>query len=1132
MKKSYVMVLKNSFFRTSALFLALASLGIAEKGYAQEASNRVAQPEKWSKGGLYDGFNPSQELLDKRSRTTKHFKNSNGSITAQIGEAVHYQDNSGKWQDIDYSIVSENANALKKGYKFSNETNEIKSYFPENSGSKSVMMNVGNNATLSWWNNPHMSLTDNGQVIKNRAVSQKAGKVKNNKIVYENVYSGMSEEFEVISGGLENNIIINSLSNEIKSLSSTAKIEFSQTIELDNAWTVYANGNKTNKDFNAKKIFIAIPGSEGVTFNSIFIFDNNVTKEEAIYITSIPMAKLTLEQKRKLENNIFQCDYKAEFTLNGLKITTVVPVSWLKNSNRQFPVTVDPVVTIGNGATGEENPYGPIVHLWGFERYANLYLQSEIGGYGAISSIEYYKRGTQAARTKPTKVYMRTTAATELVAGAAWNSTTYTGGLTPLLDGTTTQDATAGWKMITLPAGFGYNSDNLLIMVKSDYGGSGSSQYMSRASITGRQAYLRADTTDPLDSATAGVEGYRPDIRITYMSDPPAITSFTPATGCSSTSTVVITGSGFSGVTSLTIGGTPVTSFVTNSSTQITAVVGNGTSGPIAVTTGSGSATSITDFTVNISPSVNPIVGASSGCVNSSTAAFTNATTGGTWGVINGSGSATIDASGVLTGTTVGTVTVTYSISNATCTTVVNKVFTVNNLPGTITIDPVTTTFCPGSIKTLTVNGATASGNAVLGTGTTAPGATAHPNPFNAWFGGSKVQILYLKSELEAQGISAGYNINSIVFDFFASVDKTCNDLKIRIGATTDVATTATAFVSLISPLTTVYSGNYTPVNGATGPVTFAFSTSYVWDGVSNIIIEVVHNQGNGGNGSGTRTKTTTTAFNSVWYGTKDNVTPAGAASIDALTVTDFTTGTSNRGTSTLRPNVIFGYSLQRDITWSPITDLYSDTAATVPYVSGASARTVYAKPTASIAYTASVTNANGCSTSATSSLTANAISALPSAVSPQTFTAGQTLADLVVTGNGLIWYSDATGATVIPNTTLLVSGTTYYVSQTVVGSCESIRLPIQADLALGTPLYELSNLRYYPNPVKDVLNLSYIKNISDVSVFNILGQKVISKLLNSSEYQLDMSNLSAGTYLVKIRVDNMIKTVKVTKKQ
>ncbi|MFY7886158.1 MAG: LamG-like jellyroll fold domain-containing protein, partial [Dolichospermum sp.] len=94
----------------------------------------------------------------------------------------------------------------------------------------------------------------------------------------------------------------------------------------------------------------------------------------------------------------------------------------------------------------------------------------------------------------------------------------------------------------------------------------------------------------------------------------PTITSFSPSSGCVNTGTVVITGTNFTGATAVTIGGTAASSFTVNSSTQITATVGSGTSGTIAVTTPSGTAASVSNFTVNPAPTNVNITGAATAC--------------------------------------------------------------------------------------------------------------------------------------------------------------------------------------------------------------------------------------------------------------------------------------------------------------------------------------------------------------------------------------------------------------------------------------------------------------------------------------------------------------------------------------
>lgn len=113
-----------------------------------------------------------------------------------------------------------------------------------------------------------------------------------------------------------------------------------------------------------------------------------------------------------------------------------------------------------------------------------------------------------------------------------------------------------------------------------------------------------------------------------------------------------------------------------------------------------------------------------------------------------------------------------------------------------------------------------------------------------------------------------------------------------------------------------------------------------------------------------------------------------------------------------------------------------------------------------------------------------------------------------------------------------VTAGQTYFVrvSGYSSGSRGTFCLEVSTNQSLSTGDFNLSSFKAYPNPVKDFLNLSYSQDISDVSVFNLLGQQVLSKKINAAESQLDMSSLTQGAYLVKITVDGEVKTMKVVK--
>ncbi|WNM18306.1 T9SS type A sorting domain-containing protein [Flavobacterium capsici] len=119
---------------------------------------------------------------------------------------------------------------------------------------------------------------------------------------------------------------------------------------------------------------------------------------------------------------------------------------------------------------------------------------------------------------------------------------------------------------------------------------------------------------------------------------------------------------------------------------------------------------------------------------------------------------------------------------------------------------------------------------------------------------------------------------------------------------------------------------------------------------------------------------------------------------------------------------------------------------------------------------------------------------------------------------------------TTTENLTGLTAGNTYYV-QVWSNSSEQGTFGLRlSDPSLSNTGFDNSTFTYYPNPVKNILNLSYSQNISHVEVFNLLGQKMTSNDFNANTAQVDMSNLASGAYLVKVTSDNTTKTVRVIK--
>lgn len=82
----------------------------------------------------------------------------------------------------------------------------------------------------------------------------------------------------------------------------------------------------------------------------------------------------------------------------------------------------------------------------------------------------------------------------------------------------------------------------------------------------------------------------------------------------------------------------------------------------------------------------------------------------------------------------------------------------------------------------------------------------------------------------------------------------------------------------------------------------------------------------------------------------------------------------------------------------------------------------------------------------------------------------------------------------------------------------------------LNTSSFNENNFNLYPNPTTGILNISHSKEISEMTILNILGQTVMTQKANDLQLELDLSPLSSGTYLIKIISEGQSNTMKIIK--
>lgn len=187
-------------------------------------------------------------------------------------------------------------------------------------------------------------------------------------------------------------------------------------------------------------------------------------------------------------------------------------------------------------------------------------------------------------------------------------------------------------------------------------------------------------------------------------------------------------------------------------------------------------------------------------------------------------------------------------------------------------------------------------------------------------------------------------------------------------------------------------------------------------------------------------------------------------------------------------------------------------------------------------AHTVSVLDYNaGIFSCPSSSFSFNINSVAPTGASPQSLSSISTVADIIVTGSGIVWYANATDAAnainPLPNSTVVLNNTTYYATQTIGGCPSTASLPVLIQTFLNVDNFDLSKFKFYPNPVESNLNMSYSENITNVTVFNGLGKQLHTEKSNNSSLNLDMSMFPSGLYLLKIESERGFVALKIIKK-
>lgn len=181
--------------------------------------------------------------------------------------------------------------------------------------------------------------------------------------------------------------------------------------------------------------------------------------------------------------------------------------------------------------------------------------------------------------------------------------------------------------------------------------------------------------------------------------------------------------------------------------------------------------------------------------------------------------------------------------------------------------------------------------------------------------------------------------------------------------------------------------------------------------------------------------------------------------------------------------------------------------------------------------YTATVTDANGC-TANTTTVTINepvAMSSFVFATNPTTAANGQINID-VTGGTGPYTYAWSNGA----NTALIagLSSGTYSVTVTDANGCSLTQSATINQVITSVVSISDMNLILFPNPASSEITIRFGNTVSEgtIRITDLQGRIIVSKNINNVDLcQMDVNNLTNGMYMVIIHADGKTQTEKLT---
>lgn len=314
---------------------------------------------------LHDSPAFPDENIRLRDMYSKHYRLPGGAMQAYIsGGPVHYLDEAGRWQDID----PQPRPSVHSAFALENTTNVLQSHYPASiTDASGIRIAAGGHHIRLGIDLALEAVDASGNVVALLEQAAATTVASRGQVVkYDQVFSNASYEFEIGNGLVKNNLVLDALPQGIPV--QTAFLALTETVVLPG-------------DCHFETAAGPVEG-EMLINGPIYIADGR--GRGTMHIPAPEVYELAGAMEQMHLPGDATGTYKAVKLAPGVyRLSTLVPMMWLNDQNRNFPVVIDPTVTLNGNWGGYMRDDGGVFqgNPWQYVTAAYQYAGVEIRGF-------------------------------------------------------------------------------------------------------------------------------------------------------------------------------------------------------------------------------------------------------------------------------------------------------------------------------------------------------------------------------------------------------------------------------------------------------------------------------------------------------------------------------------------------------------------------------------------------------------------------------------------------------------------------------------------------------------------------------------------------------------------------------